>query len=96
MGFFIPVEPLDFIGSLWEWMKMSNELLGLEVLAVSGVDTGGVGGGEVRALFLNLAAILASSPPQSLYSQCPRLPSSMNFCLFSQGSLFNTRTIENN
>lgn len=73
---------------------MSNELLGLEVLAVSGVDTGGVGG--VRALFLNLAAILASSPPQSLYSQCPRLPSSMNFCLFSQGSLFNTRTIENN
>lgn len=70
MGFFVPVELLHFIGSLWEQMDTSNVLLGAEVLAVSRVDTRG----KIRALFRNLTAFTATSLPNLCILCVPGFP----------------------
>lgn len=59
MGFFILIELLHFIASLWEQMDTNNVLLNTEVLAVSRADTRG----KICALFRNLTAFTALSPP---------------------------------
>lgn len=70
MGFFIPGELFHFIGSVWKQMDTSNVLVGTEVLAVSRVDTRG----KIHALFRNLAAFTASSPPNLCILCVPSFP----------------------
>lgn len=64
MSFFILVELLHFIGSLWEQMDISNVLLNTEVLAVSRADTRG----KICALFRNLTAFTAHLHPIFVFS----------------------------